>query len=213
LTPLLSCALAIALAAALAASDAAGEPSVGGVQMRLEPSDQFLGRADAPLTMVEFTDYQCPFCRRFHAGTWPHLKRDWVDTGKLRFIVRDLPLPFHAAAGPAAEAAHCAGEQGKFWPMHDALLSGDTELGAQGIERRARALGLDMSRFEACVAGQKYAALIAHNAAEADALGLRGTPAFVLGRVTLGQLSGERLEGALPYQEFEAVLAQALARP
>ena len=203
-----SLALAIVLAAAF------GE--VGGavrVQMRLEPNEEFLGRPDAPLTLVEFTDYECPFCRRFQASTWPRLKHDYVDTGKLRFIVRDLPLPFHAAAGPAAEAAHCAGEQGKFWPMHEALLSGSTGLEPQGIERRARALGLDMQRFEACVAAQKYAARIAHNAAEADALGLEGTPAFVLGRAIEGQLRGERLEGALPYQDFEAALQRELVHP
>jgi len=183
------------------------------VHMRLESQEEALGRPDAPLTMVEFTDYQCPFCRAFQAKTWPRLKREYVDTGKLRFIVRDLPLPLHSAAQPAAEAAHCAGEQGKFWPMHAALLGGEADLGSDGIGRRAQALGLDMEPFKACVADQRYARQILSNAAEADALALRGTPSFVIGRTVQGELNGIRLEGALPYEDFKVVLQEALARP
>jgi len=179
--------------------------------MVLEPSEQAQGSGSAPLTMVEFTDYQCPYCRRFQAEVWPRLKREYVDTGKLRFIVRDLPLPFHAGAKPAAEAAHCAAEQGRFWPMHDALLATGADLSAKGIEQRAGALGLDVGRFDACVAAGKYAAAIERNAAQADALGLRGTPAFVIGRVRQGELQGWPIEGALPYEEFDALLRQVLA--
>jgi len=200
------------LAPLLLSAGASGEPgsSVREVQMVLEPSEQALGSGAAPLTMVEFTDYQCPYCRRFQAEVWPRLKREYVDTGKLRFIVRDLPLPFHAGAKPAAEAAHCAGEQGKFWPMHDALLATGADLSAKGIEHRAGALGLDVGRFDACVAGGKYAAAIERNAAQAHALGLRGTPAFVIGRVQHGELQGWPIEGALPYEEFDALLRQVL---
>jgi protein-disulfide isomerase len=181
------------------------------VRLKLEPGELSLGRSDAPLTMVEFTDYQCPYCRRFQAEVWPQLKRNYIDTGKLRYLARDLPLEFHSAAAPAAEAAHCAGEQGKFWDMHAALLAGDMDFASGGIERRARALQLDMTRFGECVARRKYAGLIAAHAREADAAGIDGTPGFIVGRASGAVLDGLRVEGALPYGEFAGLLNELLA--
>jgi len=178
--------------------------------MRLDPLEQSRGRGDAPVTIVEFTDYQCPYCRRFQAQTWPLLERRYVATGKVRFIVRDLPLEFHSAARPAAEAAHCAGEQGRFWPMHDALLKTDTKLDDDSLAGEARALGLDMGHFRACVAAAKYASAIERNAAEAASLGVRGTPTFIVGSAVQGELDGERLSGALPYGDFAAVIDRLL---
>ena len=205
-------ALGVALAAGAPADPVSAEAADSGeLQLRLEADEAVRGSASAPLTMVEFTDYQCPYCRRFQAEVWPRLKRDYVDTGKLRFIVRDLPLTFHAHAKPAAEAAHCAGEQGRFWAMHDALLATTTDLSPRGIEGQARALGLDVARFDACVAAGRYAAVIARNAAAADALGLRGTPAFLVGTVQHGTLQGRAVMGALPYADFDAVVRAALA--
>ncbi len=121
------------------------------VHLNLDAREYSLGRSDAPLTLLEFTDYQCPYCRRFQSETWPLLKKNFIDTGKLRFIVRDLPLQFHSTARPAAEAAHCAGEQGKFWEMHHALLTGSDPLNAAGIDRRAREVGLDLERLHSCI--------------------------------------------------------------
>ena len=180
------------------------------LRLRLRPDEPARGSADAPLTVVEFLDYQCPYCRRFEAEVWPRLKRNYVDTGKVRFIVRDLPLSFHAHAQPAAEAAHCAAEQGRFWPMHEALLASGSDLSPQGLEHQAGALGLDVPRFKACVAAGRYAAVIAHNVADADALGLRGTPAFLIGTVQDGELRGQAVMGALPYNEFAAIIREAL---
>ena len=204
--------LALAAAAALAprGARAQAQESSDTVQMRLGALEYALGRPDAPLTVVEFTDYQCPYCRRFEAETWPRLKHDWIDTGKVRFIVRDLPLEIHSAARPAAEAAHCAGEQGRFWPMHDLLLGVHADLSPKGIEGLARATGLDLSRLHACVAAHKYSADIARNLAEADRLGLDGTPSFIIGRTVNGVLTGERVSGALPYDEFNAGLTALL---
>ncbi len=181
------------------------------VQMHLQADEESQGSPTAPITLVEFTDYQCPYCRRFQAETWPQLKKNYVDTGKLRFIVRDLPLDFHPAARPAAQAAHCAAEQHKFWEMHEALLAGPPDLLAGGIDRRAHAVGLDLARLHACVASGKYSFAIARNAAEADALRLNGTPSFIIGRVANGVLTGERVAGALPYSEFDAGLKELLA--
>jgi protein-disulfide isomerase len=209
---LTAAALAVAAAAVLApgALCAQANESAAMVEMRLGALEYTLGRPDAPLTVVEFTDYQCPYCRRFQAETWPRLKRNWIDTGKVRFIVRDLPLEIHSAARPAAEAAHCAGEQGLFWRMHDRLLGVHADLSPQGLEGYARTLGLDMSRFNACVAAHKYSADIARNIAEANRLELSGTPAFIIGRTVNGVLTGQRVFGALPYDDFDAGLTALL---
>ncbi|MBS0379165.1 MAG: DsbA family protein [Proteobacteria bacterium] len=212
---LLAAALAAVLAvAALAApgpaADAEGsQPAF--VHVGLDPREYSIGRSDAPLTLLEFTDYQCPYCRKFHAETWPLLKKNWIDTGRLRFVVRDLPLEFHAAAMPAAQAAHCAGEQGKFWEMHDALLSGDDPLATGGIERRAVKLGLDVERLHACTRANRYEGDIARNIAAADALHIHGTPAFVIGISRGNALEGQLVSGAQPYEDFDAALQQLLA--
>lgn len=209
-----ACAGALAFAAGALGGDATAadeERPAGVVRLALAPGEPALGSATAPLTMVEFTDYQCPYCRRFQAEVWPKLKHDYIDTGKLRYIARDLPLEVHAAAAPAAEAAHCANEQGKFWDMHAALLGGAADLASGGIDRRARALGLEMGRFAECVARHRYSALIAAHGKEADAVGINGTPGFVVGRVAHGELTGVRVEGAVPYDDFGELLRELLA--
>jgi protein-disulfide isomerase len=208
---LLAAFLTLALGAAsvrAAADDTAGGPRV--VHLRLDDKEYSLGRADAPLTMVEFTDYQCPYCRAFQAQTFAQLKKNYIDTGKLRFIVRDLPLQFHSAARPAAEAAHCAAEQGKFWEMHHALLTGSDPLPEGGIDKRATAVGLDLNRLHACMSAARYESAIARNAATADGIGIHGTPAFVIGRATHGVLEGALAEGAFPYAEFDGALKDML---
>jgi protein-disulfide isomerase len=206
-------ALLLALAAATAfsaAPQAEDEPPF--VHVTLDAREYSLGRSDAPLTLLEFTDYQCPYCRRFQAEAWPQIKKNYIDTGKLRFIVRDLPLQFHSSALPAAEAAHCAGEQGKFWEMHHALLTGDDPLADGGIDRRATQLGLDLERLHACTKANRYESAIARNIAAARALNVNGTPAFVLGRMANGGLEGQLVSGAQPYAEFDAAFRQLLAQ-
>jgi protein-disulfide isomerase len=181
------------------------------VRMALDALEQSRGSATAPITVVEFTDYQCPFCRRFQAESWPALERNYVASGKVRFIVRDFPLKIHSAARPAAEAAHCAGEQGQFWPMHEALLARDMKLDDASILAKAQSLGLDVPRFGQCVTSHKYEAAIARNAAQASAIGVNGTPTFVIGRASRGQLDGLRMAGAVPYNDFAAYLDRLLA--
>jgi len=198
------------LPAAAAPDEADGDAPT--VRVKLDAREYALGRSDAPLTIVEFTDYQCPYCRKFQAQTFPQLKARYIDTGKVRFIVRDLPLDFHSGARPAAEAAHCAAEQGKFWEMHAALLSGDDALSASGIDRRAQAVGLDLPRLHACTQAARYEGAIARNAATADALAIHGTPAFVIGRAQRdGVLEGALVQGAQPWEVFDSGLSGLLA--
>jgi protein-disulfide isomerase len=166
---------------------------------------QVLGRADAPVTLVEFTDLECPYCRAFHVGAFERLKREYIDTGKVRFVSRDFPLDFHPNARPAALAVRCAGEQGKFWEMRHAVTLNASALGATTYDRLAGELGLDAGRFSGCIAADRYRAEIDRDIAEAMKAGVTGTPSFVLGATTPGAaVEGLRIVGAQPFPVFEA---------
>ena len=169
-----------------------------------------LGRADAPLTMVEFTDLQCPFCRQFVIGTFDQLKRDWIDKGMLRYISRDFPLDFHPQAMPAARAARCAGEQGKFWEMRLGLMRNANLLTPDYITKTAADMKLDTAAFAACATSTKYDAEIQADLAEGSRLPVTGTPTFLMGRTRPDRLEGPVVVGALPYAEFDAKLKDLL---
>jgi protein-disulfide isomerase len=170
-----------------------------------------MGRPDAPLTMVEFTDLQCPFCRQFMLTSFDELKKNWIDTGKLRYISRDFPLDIHAQAVPAARAARCAGEQGKFWEMRITLMKNANLLTADYITKTAADLKLEPKAFAACAVSTKFDGEIAADMQEAAALGVGGTPTFVIGRTTPTAVEGPILVGALPYAQFDAKLKALLA--
>lgn len=170
-----------------------------------------MGRPDAPLTMVEFTDLQCPFCRQFAITSFDEIKKNWIDTGKLRYISRDFPLDFHAQAMPAARAARCAGEQGKFWELRMALMKNANLLTADYIAKTAADLELEPKAFAACAASNKYDAEIQAEMQEGAKLGVGGTPTFIIGRTTAMAVEGPMLVGALPYAQFDAKLKELLA--
>jgi protein-disulfide isomerase len=170
-----------------------------------------LGRPDAPLTMVEFTDLQCPFCRQFVMTSFDDIRRNWIDTGKLRYISRDFPLDIHAQAMPAARAARCAGEQGKFWEMRLGLMRNANLLSADYIAKTAGDLKLESRAFTACIASPKYDAEVQAEIAEGTKLGVGGTPTFVIGLTTPTAVEGPILVGALPYPQFDAKLKELLA--
>ena len=115
-----------------------------------------LGDEKAPVTIVEFTDYQCPFCQEFYSRAYKELKKQYLDTGKLRFVLRDLPLPNHQNAKPAAIASHCAWEQNKFWEMHDALFEGGGKLKPDDVLGYASSIGLQEGPFKACLTSGKF---------------------------------------------------------
>jgi protein-disulfide isomerase len=170
-----------------------------------------LGRPDAPLTMVEFTDLQCPYCRQFATTTFDELKRNWIDTGKLRYVSRDFPLEFHQQAMNAARAARCGGEQGKFWEVRWTLMRNANLLSPAFISKTASDLKLDTAAFAACTAGTKFDAAIQADIAEAVNVGITGTPSFVVGRTTPSGIEGTLIVGALQYSTFDAKLRQLLA--
>jgi len=154
-------------------------------RVRLKIGKEFaLGQGNAPLVMLEYTDYQCPFCSRFSTTTFPELKKQYIDTGKVRFISRDYPLSFHQHAMKAAQAAHCAGDQGKFWQLKDALMANSARLTPELITSLVRDTGIDMGKFQACMDEEKHLPEIKEEIAAANAVGINGTPSFVVGKVT-----------------------------
>ncbi len=167
-----------------------------------------MGRKDAPITIVEFADYQCPYCRQFQTTVFTRLKKDYIDTGKVRFVSRDLPLDFHPNALGAAQAARCAGDQDKYWQMRDLLIDHADKLTADALNAYAGELALDMSRFSTCVGNHTHASKISQDLAEATAAGIAGTPSFVIGKSDGATVNGEKLIGAQPFETFEKILAE-----
>jgi len=170
-----------------------------------------LGSTAAPLTMVEFTDLQCPFCRQFHATTFARLKAEYIDTDKLRYFSRDFPLAeLHPLAPAAALAARCAGDQGKFWEMRNAILA-EEALTKDWLLKEASLLQLD-ARFEGCLGdARRFQAEISEDMRDAARAGVTGTPTFVIGRSNGDTLDGVMVLGAQSFEEFDARL-KALMR-
>jgi protein-disulfide isomerase len=185
----------------------AGVPLVASVSIAGAPG---LGREDAPLTLVEFTDYECPFCRQFHLTVFEALKAAYIDTGRLRFVSRDLPLAIHAHALMAAEAARCAGDQGKFWQARHGFMAAPGELSPETITAVARAIEVDDALLSTCLQGAKYRAAVQRDLADAQSAAINATPTFVLGRTASGQIEGELIVGALPYAVFDAKIRALL---
>ncbi len=162
-----------------------------------------LGSPDAPVVIVEFSDFECPFCKRFFDETEPQIIEKYVKTGAVRFVYRDFPLSsIHADAEPAARAARCAGEQGKFWQYHNRLFERQESLSPANFGVWAGELGLDAAAFSACLGSGKYAAEVAKDLADGQAAGVTGTPTFFV--------NGTMLVGALPFAEFETAIERAL---
>jgi protein-disulfide isomerase len=172
-----------------------------------------LGLANAPVTIVEFSDYQCPFCARFVLATLPALKRDYIDTGKVRYVFRDYPLDqIHPQARKAAEAAHCAGDQGKYWEMHDRLFQNQQALTPSQLGQHARALALDSARFDACLESGIHAQRVEKGLNDGLAAGVQGTPGFIVAKTKPGDtVEGTPIRGAQPMEVFRRLIDQLLA--
>ncbi|MDH5751165.1 MAG: DsbA family protein [Deltaproteobacteria bacterium] len=172
-----------------------------------------LGNPRAPLTLVEFTDYQCPFCARFHSQTLPQIKKNYIDTGKLRLVVMDLPLTrIHPMAFKAAQGTLCAAEQGKFFQMSDALFQVSNKLDLQAITAAALKVGLDGKDFSDCINSERHNDRVEESLKLAVSKGFSGTPSFLLGTSGENQVQqAQKLIGAQPYSVFEKAIEAALA--
>jgi len=167
-----------------------------------------LGSKEAPLTIVEFTDYQCPFCQRFHTTSFPDLKKNYIDTGKVRFYSRDLPLDFHPNAMRAAEAARCASDQGQFWKLRDVMEANPDKLDMDSLLADAADLKMNLDTFRACVESEKYKNAVQTDVMEAMKIGASGTPTFVIGKSTPDGVDGDLVVGAQPYLMFDQKLKE-----
>jgi len=163
--------------------------------------DPSIGPSNAPVTIVEFSDYQCPYCQVWYQQVYQQLMASYPN--KIRLVYRDLPLPMHPEAIPAAEAADCAGDQGAYWKYHDALFNQQYGLSRTAYEHYATDLGLDIKAFAACLDSHRYLSKIQANASDAASVGLDSTPSFVI--------NGRILIGALPLSDFKAVVDEELA--
>lgn len=203
-------ALALLLLAALPATGQEEPGASADSLLERASRGRIMGAEDAPVTIVELSDFQCPFCREFARSTYPALDSAYIRTGKARLVYMNLPLPSHRQAWPAAEAALCAGAQDRFWPMHDRLFAEQERWSAAGdamplFEGYAAEVGLDLPAFRACVLGDVMAPLILGDVIQAAGAGVGATPTFIIDGTTL-------LSGAQPFEEFQRVIDEALAK-
>jgi protein-disulfide isomerase len=171
------------------------------------------GDKNAKLTLIEFTDYECPFCGRHFRETAPKILKDYIESGKIRYVFSDLPLSMHAHAKKAAEAALCAGEQGKYWEMHDLLFANQTALENSNLLDYAARLGLNVPAFQKALESGKYEPKVSANAAEAANLGFTGAPSFAIGLTQPDDAPVKVIKaivGAQPYENFQREFADAL---
>jgi protein-disulfide isomerase len=174
-------------------------------------NDPMLGSAGAPLTIIEYTDYQCPYCGRHARAILPQIQKRYIDTGKVRYVLQDFPLSFHGYAAKAAEAAHCAGDQGKYWAMHDQLFANQGNLDKAALREYAQAIGLDAGAFNACLDSGKYTGRVDASKAQGLSYGVRGTPSFVIGHTDGDSVRVETgIRGAVGYETLEATLEKML---
>lgn len=171
--------------------------------------DPVLGNKKAKVEIIEFSDFQCPFCRAFWKDSFSQLKKDYIDTGKARLVYRDFPLSFHPQARPAALAGECANEQGKFWEMHDKIFSeqqkrgdGTIQFDPNFLKQWASEIGLNSDKFNTCYDSAKYNAEIDKDSAAGAAAGVEGTPTFFI--------NGQKIVGAQPYSVFKTAIDSAL---
>ena len=165
--------------------------------------DAVLGDPNAPVTIVEFSDYQCPFCGRHVAQVFPEIEKNYIDTGKVKYVFRDMPLTqLHSNAIELAIAAECAGDQDKYFEMHDKLFAHQDANSPEDIKKYANEIGLDLSAFNSCVENETPMDEIMADMADGEKYGVRGTPGFFI--------NGWNLAGAYPYEDFEKLIEQEL---
>jgi protein-disulfide isomerase len=191
-----------------------GPPGVKAPEKVSVAGESFRGDAGASLAIIEYADFECPFCRRFEHDTLPQIRDAYIKTGKVKYFYRDFPLAFHEHSMSAAQVARCAAEQGKFWEMHDSLFEEPAALGTADVERRAGTLGLDLGRLEACVSGGRPSGMIQKSVSEATQMQINGTPTFLIGTIAPnGDIVNvrETLVGAYPFEAFKAKIEPLLS--
>ncbi len=190
---------------------AAPAPPPATVKVVSIDDDPMKGDPKAPVTIIEFSDYECPFCKRSYDNVFSKLEEEYISKGKVRVVFRDYPLPFHKKAIPAAIAANCAGEQGKYWEVHNFLFENPSKLDAASVISSAAGIGLDKAKFEACVKDKSKEKEIEKDVEDGQKYGVRGTPSYFIGKTTDGdEITGTFIRGAQPYTVFKELIDEQL---
>lgn len=175
----------------------------------------FYGKADAKVTIVEFSDYQCPFCARYSHDTFPQIERDYIQTGRVKYVFQDYPIEAaHPQAFKAHEAVHCAAEHGKRREMHDKVFSNQRALSISDLSAHAQAIGVDKGWFDKCLASASHSARVRGAINAGHAVGVRGTPTFFVGLTEPNSAklkAMRRIVGAQPYNAFKAAIDELLS--
>lgn len=175
---------------------APSKPSSSKVDVKISDSDHYRGDKDAPITIVEFSDFQCPFCSRFHDTMLQVIENYPKD---VKWVYKHFPLDsIHPYAREAAEASECAGEQGKFWEYTDSLYANQKSINSSYLNSLAREIGLNTSKFDKCLADGKYAKKVNDDFQYGKQIGVTGTPG--------GYINGQKIGGALPYNQLESMI-------
>lgn len=180
----------------------------------LSPQNElFRGDGAATVAIIEYADFECPYCGQYEHDIYPQIAKDYIETGRVKYFYRDLPLAMHPHAIIAARAAHCAGEQGKFWEMHDSLFAKQNAIRDVDMPGRAKELGLDSAKFSECLSSGRFTDQITKSAEEAQKMGIGGTPTFFVGKVgTSGEVTDlKMIVGARPYDAFKSAIEDSLA--
>ncbi len=164
--------------------------------------DAFKGKNDAQITIVEFSDFECPFCEKFFTNTLPQIEEKYIKSGKVKFVYRDSPLPFHEFAQKAAQASECAKDQEKFWQYHDKLFQNQQSLDIASLKKYAKEIGLNTQKFNNCLDSNQKSAEIQNDITDATKYGVSGTPTFFI--------NGIALVGAQPFEVFDQIIQQEL---
>jgi protein-disulfide isomerase len=172
--------------------------------------DAVLGDPDAPVTIIEFSDYQCSYCGRHYAQTFPLIKSEYIDTGKVKIVFRDFPLNFHPEAQGAAEAAECvrdaAGNDEAYYEMHDKIFENQQLLSTSNLKAWAQEIGYDIS---SCLDSGKFKSEVQKDSVDAQSAGFEGTPGFLI--MKSGAKEGTPLKGAYPFSAFQQIIEAELA--
>jgi len=166
-----------------------------------------MGKETANYAVVEFTDYQCPFCLKHSKKTFPLIKQQYIDTGKIKYFIKDFPLDFHSQAKNASISSLCAGQQGYFWEMHELIFDNNKKLSEELFVQFAVQIKLDISSFKKCLSSTEAKQIVDNNISEGELIGVRGTPAFFVGKIKDNKLIDIRaLYGAQSFSSFSRVI-------
>ncbi|HKR78696.1 MAG TPA: thioredoxin domain-containing protein [Nitrospira sp.] len=173
------------------------------------------GRTDAPLTLIEYSDFTCGYCLKFFKETLPKLQATYIDTGKVRFVYRDYPRADRGVGVEAAVAARCAGAQGRYWAMHDRLFGEGSRLDSGSFKSAAKSMGLDQAEFGKCFDERRHLESIFQDRREANRWGFHGTPGFILMQTVEGpteKIPAVAIPGAFPFDAFAEEIDRMLSK-